>query len=491
MVAGTIPSGPRTIFWSRDLSRTSLAKGQREGRYVKIAKRIYSADTDSAPESIVAANLWQIIAEYCPDAVVVDRTAARGGRVDGGVITIATDARTTNFTLPGVHVLVRPRVSHDSDLSWPAGLRMATPARALVDNLVESRGRDGRPGRTLTLAELQDWVAEKRLSRDERRFRQLEKDAVELAPELGQDPDAVRELFAAVTGEEAAAPVTGPLARAALRGTAWDDRRLETFDACARQLGRTDVPALPAPKHDGELPFYEAYFSNYIEGTEFTIPQARQIVESQTPPAKRAPDGHDLLGTHRCVVDPIGRATTTEDPEQAIELLRTRHRTLMAGRPDVGPGLYKDTLNRAGMTEFVHPELVHGTLLRGLARAAELPDGLPRAVYVMAVVAEVHPFADGNGRAARLMMNAELSSVGQCRIVVPTVLRNEYIAALRRFSNGNGDVTALLEVLELAWRWTAAMPWGDRAATDGQMEATNATLEPVDAERTGRHLRLP
>ncbi len=491
MAAGTIPTGPRTIFRSGDLSRTALAKGQRDGRFVKIAKGIYSADTVSPGEAIVAANLWDVIAAYCPDAIVVDRTAARGGRVDGGVVTIASDARTTNFILPGVHVLVRPRVSHVSDLTWPADLHIATPARALVDNLVESRGRGSRPGRTLTRAELQDWVAQKRLSRDERRFRQLERDALNLAADLGQDPDIVRELFATVAGEDVAGSLRGPLARAALRGTAWDTRRLGMFASCARQLAGVDAPMLPAPERDGELPFYEAYFSNYIEGTEFTIPQAREIVETQTPPAKRAPDGHDLLGTHRCVVDPIGRAASTEEPEQAIDLLRTRHRTLMAGRPDVGPGVFKDAPNRAGNTEFVHPDMVHGTLVRGLERAPELPAGLPRAVYVMVVVAEVHPFADGNGRAARLMMNAELSVVDQCRIVVPTVLRNDYIAALRRFSNGDGDVTALLEVLELAWRWTAAMPWGDRAATDGQMEATNATLEPVDAERTGRHLRLP
>jgi Fic family protein len=29
------------------------------------------------------------------------------------------------------------------------------------------------------------------------------------------------------------------------------------------------------------------------------------------------------------------------------------------------------------------------------------------------LVAEVHPFVDGNGRTARIMMNAELVSVGQ------------------------------------------------------------------------------
>ena len=41
---------------------------------------------------------------------------------------------------------------------------------------------------------------------------------------------------------------------------------------------------------------------------------------------------------------------------------------------------------------------------------------------MMFLVAEVHPFADGNGRIARVMMNAELLSGGQTRIFIPSVL---------------------------------------------------------------------
>jgi hypothetical protein len=71
------------------------------------------------------------------------------------------------------------------------------------------------------------------------------------------------------------------------------------------------------------------------------------------------------------------------------------------------------------------------------------------------------------------------------------VLRNEYIAALRRFSNHDGDLAALIAVLDLAWRWTAAMPWGDRAAVDAQMVATNALVDSTDAADEHVHLVLP
>ena len=38
---------------------------------------------------------------------------------------------------------------------------------------------------------------------------------------------------------------------------------------------------------------------------------------------------------------------------------------------------------------------------------ASLDDPIARAIYMMFLVSEVHPFDDGNGRMARIMMNAE------------------------------------------------------------------------------------
>ena len=45
------------------------------------------------------------------------------------------------------------------------------------------------------------------------------------------------------------------------------------------------------------------------------------------------------------------------------------------------------------------------------------------------MISEVHPFNDGNGRIARVMMNAELVRADQSRIIVPTVFREDYILA--------------------------------------------------------------
>lgn len=87
-------------------------------------------------------------------------------------------------------------------------------------------------------------------------------------------------------------------------------------------------------------------------------------------------------------------------------------------------------------------------------------------------------------------MCAQLSAAGQSRIIVPTVFRNEYQTALRALSR-DGRCDLYVRTLAHAWRWTAAMPWNDRAAVDGRLVATNALVDSTDAERSGVRLTLP
>jgi len=39
----------------------------------------------------------------------------------------------------------------------------------------------------------------------------------------------------------------------------------------------------------------------------------------------------------------------------------------------------------------------------------------------------VHPFLHGNGRIARILINAELTNAGLLKIIVPTVYRDDYM----------------------------------------------------------------
>ncbi len=277
---------------------------------------------------------------------------------------------------------------------------------------------------------------------------------------------------------------------ASAAGGLYDQRRLDLFSRAAEQLTglRLSVP-LAEPAQDGGLPFYESYFSNFIEGTQFSVAEARHIVETNEAPADRPEDGHDILGTYHSVIDRAGRAATASDPSELTELLKRRHATFMAGRPNLKPGTYKDKNNFVSTTAFVDHGYVEGTMSRALHDAASVPAGFCRAVYMMIVVAEVHPFLDGNGRAARLMMNAELSAEGLCRIVIPTVIRNEYILGLRRFTNA-GNIDAVIRILDHCWRWTHSVPWTSAEATDAYLTTTNAFIDSTDAAEHGLSLAI-
>ena len=497
MAAGRWPTGPRTIFFDDVASRTTLSKAAGAGRIRRIAPRIYTADLKSDPAEIVGANWSELCSHYLPGAVIVDRSAATHGVVRDGTLTVAADTGRKEVKLPGLEIRIRRGTPYESDLPWSHGLFMSSPARALLDNLEPSRTRGGRPSRTLSLGELEDWIAGKFIAWGSERTDRLRAAARELAEMTGRSEQIglVDSLFEQLAGVEPMRPGAGQLFRAVSIGEAWDERRLRLFNTAIRTLGQTmpqEVPVwLPESDPPGELPFYESYFSNYIEGTTFAVDEARRIIETATPPPERPADGHDILGTYRCVVDPIGRAATSTDPSALIEHLIARHQEIMRGRPDKHPGAWKSKSNRVGGYEFVAPDLVEGTLVKGFERIGELPEGLPRALYAMIVVSEVHPFEDGNGRVARVMMNAELSAIGGARIVIPSVYRNEYIAALRRASTADGDLTAFIRVMAYAWRWTAAMPWSDAAATEGHLIATNALLDSTDAEISGEQLKLP
>jgi Fic family protein len=130
----------------------------------------------------------------------------------------------------------------------------------------------------------------------------------------------------------------------------------------------------------------------------------------------------------------------------------------MQSRADKRPGEWKDKPNQAGNTFFVAPELVPGTLREGFERIQALAHPLARAMMMMFVVAEVHPFLDGNGRTARLAMNCVLSAEKFSRIIIPTIYREDYLLPLKALSH-NLNAQPLLTSLTRIQRWSAGLDY--------------------------------
>jgi Fic family protein len=106
------------------------------------------------------------------------------------------------------------------------------------------------------------------------------------------------------------------------------------------------------------------------------------------------------------------------------------------------------------------------------------------------MVSEVHPFTDGNGRIARVMMNAELAANNEQRIIIPIIYRNNYLSALKALSQ-NGVTDAIVKTLSFAQKYTNVIDWSSYEIAIEMLTKTNAFIEPGYADAQGIRLTFP
>jgi hypothetical protein len=491
MVAANSQNLPE-LFFPQDSRWASRAAARGEIR--RVARGLYTPNIDEPLQQLVRRRWYDAAALYFPGAVVVDRSAALAGPAPDGSLFLDVGSRPLRprpVPLPGL--TLRPRNGPGvvaGDMSF-VSLRMSSPARTMLDNLRPSRARTS-VARTLRREEIEERLERLARTRGERALTELREQARAIAPALGAEAQLER-LDGLIGGllRTRDAQLRTRAARARHAGLPYDPQRLALFEKLRGELAAQTFALRPQPPDPRRLfAFFEAYFSNWIEGTEFEVQEAEEIVFQGRVPAQRPADAHDVQGTFEAVCDPGLRATPPRDADALEEYLRSAHRSVMGGRPEAAPGEYKERANRAGATFFVHPELVRGTLREGFATLDTLAPGLPRAIFAMFLVAEVHPFADGNGRVARLSMNAELSARSLCRVPIPLCYRDEYLGALRALSR-NANPTPLWRVIDRAQRWAALTPWGERERLLDSLRETNALATPEEAAQRNLHLLDP
>jgi len=461
------------------------------GRARRLARGLYTTDLKRQPEQIVREHRWEIVGHFIPDAIVTDRSGGPAVIIDETLF-VVSNTRSRPLILPGLRV--SPRAGHvalDDDPIWPGGLRKASAARALVENLARSRSSN-RPSRTLSDAELADWIAVLAQHHTSAQLNTIRDRARSIAEQFEVDRFKTLDIFIGAALGTSPAPQTGPLLIARASGRDWDVKRVALFEEIATQLTERNLSEMPGhlavldPKRVREQPFFEAYFSNFIEGTQFTLDAAVRIVIEGEIPEERPADAHDVMNTYELITRPV-EPILARTGEDFIALIASQHERLMRDRPEMRPGQLKQIANRVGSFTFVAPEQVTGTLLRGWERGEQISNPFARALYAMFLVSEVHPFDDGNGRIARLAMNSELSAAGEHRILVPIISRNDYLNGLRRCSR-DGDAELLVRVLNELWQWSSAIDFSDLAVARVELDGTNALIDPADAERAGVHL---
>ncbi len=483
------------FFSSNDQNATALSRAVSRGEIRRIRRGLYTTDLVTPFETLIRQHIWEIVRILAPGTVIGYRTALELSPSPRGVIHLV-GPKEKKFDVHGTKVWIhRGPGPLAGDQPYMQTLYLASRPRAFLEVLTPSRSGREFGSKGLPRHEIEERLDQRLRIRGEDDLKELRDQARALCSSLGAEKE-FRQLDGMIgtlirTRDE---PLASRAARARAAGNPYDPDRSPLFQEVHRVLLSEPTRDRPDPHPPGSTgftnaAFFDAYFSNWIEGTEFELDEARRIVTEGAVPESRPADGHDILGTFSLVSDPsfmtgaLGRLIAS--PEGFVEVLHEAHSRIMSGRPEHTPGEFKTRPNRAGTTHFVEPELVRGTLREAHGLLESLPDGLARGAYLMFVISDVHPYTDGNGRVARAIMNAALVSAGHSRVIITTGYRDDYLRSLKALSH-QPRAGPYVRMIDRAQQFVSELPLDDYARTVTLLEATGAMDETGD-----RRLRLP
>jgi Fic family protein len=213
----------------------------------------------------------------------------------------------------------------------------------------------------------------------------------------------------------------------------------------SRQEGGTRLPPPSAPsgltnfEHSQDLEL--TYTSNAIEGNTLTAVETTLVIEQGITVAGKPLKDHleaiDHFEALRYVRDLARRGAPLTELD-----VRGLHRLVMLrSAPDTArrhANQGRHVLTEGGRHAFPSPAEVPA-LMGDFARwLGDAPDAPGTAFAARPRLMDIHPFNDGDGRTARLLMNLVLIRGGYPPVAVRPVDRVGYIAGLQRAQAGEG-----------------------------------------------------
>lgn len=183
------------------------------------------------------------------------------------------------------------------------------------------------------------------------------------------------------------------------------------------------------------------YHSNAIEGSTLSLRETQLVLEGYAPPGGKPLREIYEARNHDRALRMLERWAGERPPSATLEAgdLLEVHGHVLADIDAVNAGRFRSGRVLIKGTRFVPPgnhrfdELIP-TLLE-LTQDRGRPPALQAAELHYNVVA-VHPFYDGNGRTARLLMNYHLLRHGFPHAVIEVGERTEYLLALEEANEG-------------------------------------------------------
>lgn len=189
------------------------------------------------------------------------------------------------------------------------------------------------------------------------------------------------------------------------------------------------------------------YSSNALEGNSLTESETKVVIEEGiTIGGKPLRDHLEAVGHSKAFdyIHTLAKGKTIKETD-----IKKLHRLFYVGIDEQKAGHYRK--ERVFITGSKYPlpspeavPMMMKGLMGNLATERTMFHPVHFAAKAHKDFVMIHPFADGNGRVARLLMNLILLQEGYCIAVIPPVLRAEYIRTIEKAREDDTDFTRFI-----------------------------------------------
>ena len=191
------------------------------------------------------------------------------------------------------------------------------------------------------------------------------------------------------------------------------------------------------------------YNSNAIEGNTLTLRETQVVLEGITVGGKTVSEHLEAIN-HQHAIEYLYELANGSEPvsERSIKNI---HELILKDIDDENAGRYRKSNVKIAGASIVPPDfvLVPEMMERMMMRYEDWKMLYPivGAAVLHGELVKIHPFIDGNGRTARLVMNLVLMKYGYQPVILRKKDRLEYYEALDRATGEDRDYTSFVRLI--------------------------------------------
>ena len=197
-----------------------------------------------------------------------------------------------------------------------------------------------------------------------------------------------------------------------------------------------------------------AYTSNAIEGNTLTRKETQLVIEENLTSSSKPLKNYIEAVNHAKAFNKILELIENNEPINEKEVLDI-HRIILIGLDDMNAGFYRNCRVRISGSNSILPNpLKVPELMADFYNWLEdsLEEEPLTAIMTHLKFVSIHPFTDGNGRTARLLMNAILLKYGYVPIIVRPTDRKKYLSTIEAYQTKGEETTYIKLMLRLLSR---------------------------------------